>query len=337
MTVSAARKIDALIFDVHPTGRQQARTALLDLGFENVLPTATFTEFRREALRPRWSLIVANAFPSDSMVEVSALVRRLRTGEFGVNPFACVVLTSWRHEAAALRSAVDSGADHVLLCPYSPARFLERVHAMLDRERQFVVGSDYIGPDRRRRSRSKRPSLGFEVPSMTALALRGEHGPHAACPKQLSDLHARMLKEQTRQLAIRICAASELAVNGSVPMASAVKDICRLTSDYLQRLRSADAGESAIRSALTLARVARSLEEEASPSPQALMRASVFSAESYADYDGGVSMSEILELAARCAERMSERRGQRTPDAPHAAAGPNSEGHGGGETETIAI
>ncbi len=81
------------------------------------------------------------------------LVRQVRYGSIGRNPFTiCLVLSSHPSEEI-VKSASDAGADGVLRKPYSRERLVSTLLKIIHRRPKFVVSSDYIGPNRRLRSR----------------------------------------------------------------------------------------------------------------------------------------------------------------------------------------
>ena len=60
---------------------------------------------------------------------------------------------------------VSSGADDLLLRPFSTALLGQRIEAHIDRRKGFVITTDYVGPDRRKdNSRASNVEL-FEPPN----------------------------------------------------------------------------------------------------------------------------------------------------------------------------
>jgi len=67
------------------------------------------------------------------------------------NPQVPVIVVTGRRSAADVENARNCGVNEFVIKPFTPAGILSRVQLVLMRPRPFVVGGDYIGPDRRRR------------------------------------------------------------------------------------------------------------------------------------------------------------------------------------------
>jgi hypothetical protein len=91
----------------------------------------------------------------------------------GGNPFIVMMVTTWRRDGTIVGQIVDSGADDVLARPLSTGVLGERIKAQIERRKDFVVTSDYIGPDRRRLSGRDNVEC-FAVPN--ALKIKTEEG-----------------------------------------------------------------------------------------------------------------------------------------------------------------
>jgi DNA-binding response OmpR family regulator len=73
----------------------------------------------------------------------------IRHNELGTNPFICIIGIAWSPKQALLNKVMGSGADGLVATPISPSLILDRIEALVDSRKPFVVTSDYIGPDRR--------------------------------------------------------------------------------------------------------------------------------------------------------------------------------------------
>lgn len=85
--------------------------------------------------------------------DLKDVVHRLRHGELGDNPFVVVVTLVSDPTPDLIKDVINSGADVVLVKPFDLDDLLERVLALAQGRKRFVVTTDYIGPDRRAKPR----------------------------------------------------------------------------------------------------------------------------------------------------------------------------------------
>jgi CheY-like chemotaxis protein len=67
------------------------------------------------------------------------------------NPQIPVILLTGRCSEADVLKARTAGVNEFVIKPFTPAGLLSRIQLVLLKPRPFIVGGDYIGPDRRRR------------------------------------------------------------------------------------------------------------------------------------------------------------------------------------------
>ena len=79
------------------------------------------------------------------------LVRRLRMGGEGANPFVPVIMISGYAESRLLAAARDAGVNEFMAKPISARALMTRVLSVLQTPRPFVRTEGYFGPDGRRR------------------------------------------------------------------------------------------------------------------------------------------------------------------------------------------
>ncbi len=95
-------------------------------------------------------LICDTKIPQSNLEDV---VHRMRHGELGDNPFIVVVTLVSEPTPDLIKDVINSGADVVLVKPFNLDDLLERVLALAQGRKRFVVTTDYIGPDRRAKPR----------------------------------------------------------------------------------------------------------------------------------------------------------------------------------------
>jgi len=82
--------------------------------------------------------------------ELCDTIQQLRQGSAGHNPFIVIIVTAWEKNTTLINRVVSSGADDLLLRPFSTGLLGQRIEAHVDRRKGFIITTDYVGPDRRR-------------------------------------------------------------------------------------------------------------------------------------------------------------------------------------------
>jgi DNA-binding response OmpR family regulator len=138
---------ETLIYDPVPANRMATRSALYALGFrkiETVSSVKAFAEYLRK--RPP-DLALCEMQNADG--DLCRVIQTLRQGADNFNPFIVIIATAWEKSAGLISRVVNSGADDLLLRPFSTALLQSRIEAHIQRRKGFVVTTDYVGPDRR--------------------------------------------------------------------------------------------------------------------------------------------------------------------------------------------
>ncbi len=181
------------------------KTALNREGFERVDLARTLPELRSQVMSGLPDLIVADVdVAEEGGGDTLELIRRMRNGEEGPNPFIVVVVTSWRHEATVVKRAVNAGVDDVLLSPISPGQLLGRIEIMIKDRKPFIVTSDYIGPERRKDPKRKSEIPNFVPPNTLKMKIERK----SVLPEEVSALVEETLTEvnveRLRRIGIQI-------------------------------------------------------------------------------------------------------------------------------------
>src|SRR3984957_12349216 len=118
-----------------------------------------------EAIRKRPpDIVLCEAQGADE--ELCAVIQKLRQGAAGDNPFIVIVVTAWEKSTGLINRVVNSGADDLLLRPFSTGLLGQRIEAHIERRKGFVITTDYVGPDRRQTlPRVGAPAESFEPPN----------------------------------------------------------------------------------------------------------------------------------------------------------------------------
>jgi CheY-like chemotaxis protein len=81
------------------------------------------------------------------------LVRAIRRGDEGLDPYTPVIMMTGYAEEQRVREARDAGVTEFLGKPISADSVMRRLIAVIEHPRPFVRTPTYFGPDRRRKQR----------------------------------------------------------------------------------------------------------------------------------------------------------------------------------------
>ena len=197
---------ETLIYDPVTANRTATRAALYTLGFRHVETVGSLDAFSDAIRRRPPDLALCESQGSDT--QLCRVIQELRQGTAGFNPFIVIIVTAWDKSAALVTRVVNSGADDLLLRPFSTALLGQRIDSHVERRKGFVVTSDYIGPDRRRDS--SRPSNVelFEPPNSLKMKVQENLLPDVVAKRLETELAAAREKFDAEKLcrdAFQIC------------------------------------------------------------------------------------------------------------------------------------
>src|SRR6218665_183147 len=111
--------VDVLIYDPVPSNRTATRAAMYALGFRKTETVSTIADFIEAVQKspPHTPLCQAQGQAD----ELCAAIQQVRQGQTGDNPFIAIIVTAWEKTAALISKVVSSGADDLLLRPFSTA------------------------------------------------------------------------------------------------------------------------------------------------------------------------------------------------------------------------
>ncbi len=200
-----------LLFDTEPANLRATRAALFEIGFREIESVQTFKDLTKHISHGDYDLIIAEVHNAGG--GVADLIKKLRTGDVGVNPFAVLIATSWDREIENVRQLVDAGIDDLLLRPYSTKCMSSRIHAAVTARKGFVVTGDYVGPDRRSEADRKNSAELFHPPNTLKNSAEGNPNAPISHEKDIEAARQKMSRERIRTLAMRIIVAVELKIS----------------------------------------------------------------------------------------------------------------------------
>ncbi|MGI0134030.1 MAG: response regulator, partial [Candidatus Micrarchaeaceae archaeon] len=182
---------EVLVCDPVASNRTATRSALYSLGCRHVEITGSLRDFL-EALEnrpPDLALCEAQA----GEAELCHAIRELRHGEQSYNPFAIIIVTAWKPSATLATEFLHSGADGLLLRPFSTALLDQQIRTHVLQQKPFIVTDDYIGPERRAMGH---PSSAPMLAPLNSLKMKieGRADPDEAIRRFNAELHSACAK-----------------------------------------------------------------------------------------------------------------------------------------------
>lgn len=164
--------VRVVIFEPDRDLRSALRGMLYDLGFRDILDTDS-TERALDALEDN----NVDLLISDTRPDVSSMCqtfRDVRHGRIGTNPLPIGISLTNFGDHDSITAAIDAGFDNILLKPISPNQLKTRIRTFAQERKPFVITSDYIGPDRRKKTRSVNRNVRLlDIPNPVQLLSQG--------------------------------------------------------------------------------------------------------------------------------------------------------------------
>ncbi|GHF19436.1 hypothetical protein GCM10017044_12600 [Kordiimonas sediminis] len=123
------------------------RDLLREVGFTDIYLGSNFDEIKISVTENHTDLLIVGAsFPDGDPLGVIEDIRQQRLGR---NPFLAMMAISSEPTKQLVKKVADSGADDLLVYPLSLAHLKHRIDVLVEKRKQFLVTSNYMGPDRR--------------------------------------------------------------------------------------------------------------------------------------------------------------------------------------------
>jgi DNA-binding response OmpR family regulator len=198
--------VDVLIFDPVSANRTATRAALYALGFRRTETVSTLDAFVEMIQKQPPDIALCEAQGQGE--ELCAAIQQMRQGGAGYNPFIVIIVTAWEKNNALINRVVSSGADDLLLRPFSTALLGQRIEAHIERRKGFVITTDYVGPDRRKdTARASNVEL-FEPPNSLRMKAKDKMSAEAISRRldaELKTAREKLTSEKLRRDAFQVC------------------------------------------------------------------------------------------------------------------------------------
>lgn len=239
-------RASVLLFDPVHVNQRTTRYALHEIGFRQFECVSSMKDFKTALTDMAPALIVAESSGADT--DVFNTVRAVRRSELGSNPFSVILLTTWSRDTSHIRRAIECGADDVIVRPFSTMFAEERVRTLIKNRKDFIVTSDYIGPDRRKDSERSSDAAPIAVPNFLQATVENDTAMLSEANGWVREAKAMVAAERLRRVAMRIVITVEMQLKrgeGGTPIPLDVKDLGRAGRELRTQLIKAGRQEAA--------------------------------------------------------------------------------------------
>ena len=235
--------VDALIYDPVSANRTATRAALYALGFRRTETVSTLEAFVEAIQKSPPDIALCEA--QGAAEELCQAIQQMRQGGAGHNPFIVIIVTAWEKSPALINRVVSSGADDLLLRPFSTALLGQRIEAHVDRRKSFVITTDYVGPDRRKDDSRPNSAELFAPPNSLKMKAKDKMSPEAIAKKldtELKSARDMLVSEKLRRDSFQVCILwrlmqEALPVRGAPPE---LDKLCQLVRSIDHRSRESE-------------------------------------------------------------------------------------------------
>ncbi len=155
--------------DVPVAEARASELALAGMSGVQAVTRLASLEDRLIAERPHMLMLDMDDDPDD----VLQMVRRLRRGRLGPDPFLATLACCKGVTSDLARKFASAGFDRILNKPYTPDVVILHMKEIAEARRRFVATKGYVGPDRRRGLRDLNQPGVIDVPNRIAATLAG--------------------------------------------------------------------------------------------------------------------------------------------------------------------
>ena len=323
MTDPEYRRASVALYDPVHVNQRTTRYALQQIGFRNIISLSALADLRRLVADEAPHLLVLES--SDHEAELFRMIRAMRSGDLSNNPFATIVVTSWKRDTEILQEAISCGADDVIIRPFSTSFAEDRIRTLVRGRKPFIVTSDYIGPDRRHDPSREDGAAPIEAPNLLRAVIDDDKEALNQARAWINEARVTVDSERLRRLCMRLIIGAEAAVRELRAGRRAVIDLAefekgaREVRTRLARVRSSEAS----RVARALCEVAEQLREAEGLSEANLSLAKELAMAAYVAYAGDDSIERSSDEIEKAASALQRRMAQAAAQKAETGGGAN--------------
>src|SRR3954471_7860513 len=220
---------DVLIYDPVPSNRAATRAALYALGFRRTETVSTVEAFLESMQKSPPDIALCEA--QGGAEDLCATIQQLRQGTTGHNPFVVIIVTAWEKNTQMINRVISSGADDLLLRPFSTALLGQRIESHVERRKNFVVTTDYVGPDRRKDTARGSHIEMFEPPNSLKMKAKERLAGDVVARKldaELREAREKLTQEKLKRDCFQVCILWRLLQDSPVIAGQVPPDLPKL-------------------------------------------------------------------------------------------------------------
>lgn len=221
--------VDVLIYDPVPSNRTATRATMYALGFRRTETVSTLEAFIEAVQKCPPDIALCEA--QGAVDELCAAIQQMRQGAAGFNPFIVIIVTAWEKSTGLINKVVSSGADDLLLRPFSTAQLGARIESHVDRRKNFVITTDYVGPDRRKDGGRASNTELFEPPNSLKMKAKDRMSGEAIARKldtELKSAREKLTHEKLRRDSFQVCILWRLMQEQPIVAGQVSPDLAKL-------------------------------------------------------------------------------------------------------------
>ena len=197
---------ETLVYDPVAANRTATRSLLYTIGFRRIETVSTLSDLHDCMKRRPPDLVLCEAQGVEA--DLCKMIQDLRQGATGYNPFVVIIVTAWENSGALVSSVINSGADDLLLRPFSTTVLGARILSHVERRKSFVITTDYVGPDRNKEPGKRSNVQLFQPPNSLKLKVKEPMTSEEATQKigvMLKSAREMLNTEKLRRDAFQVC------------------------------------------------------------------------------------------------------------------------------------
>lgn len=146
-------QVSVVLFNSTPGMRRTLRDAFVGLKIRKVRDCRDLQVTRDAVINIEPDILFLDL--DKNQEAVCALINDIRHSNVGANPFMVIMLVTWDSNEPTIAEAMRAGADDIVSMPVSINLLKTRIENMIRNRKQFIVTTDYVGPERRKDERAR--------------------------------------------------------------------------------------------------------------------------------------------------------------------------------------
>ena len=186
--------------------RPATSSLLYTIGFRRIETVSTLSDMHDCMKRRPPDLVLCEAQGVEA--DLCRMIQDLRQGSTGYNPFIVIIVTAWENSGALVTNVLNSGADDLILRPFSASTLGTRIISHVERRKSFVITTDYVGPDRNKDPKKRSNVQLFHPPNSLKLKVKEPMTSEEATQKigvMLKSAREMLNTEKLRRDAFQVC------------------------------------------------------------------------------------------------------------------------------------